>query len=125
VPLASWILGLMLGVFCLWLLFSWTTLGNRAEAFMLNILPGWFVAANLLLVPCLMALAAGPWRISLPWRLALAALMLGSIVIMEIAFRRFVLASCASVGVAVLEAYWIIPKWNARQRRVTSLERRC
>jgi len=117
-PLEFWVLGVMLGVFCLWLLFSWTTPGHRAEALMFSILPGWFVVTNLLLAPCFMALAAGPWRIRLPLRLTFAALTLGSIVITEITFGRFLLASFASVGILVLEAYWIIPKWNDRQRRV-------
>jgi len=114
---ATWIWGLLLGVFCLWLPFSWTALGNRAEESILNFLPGWFVVGNLLLAPCLMVFAAGPWRIAQPLRLMFAALTLGSIVIAEITFRRFVLASCASLGVLLLEAYWIIPSWNARQRR--------
>jgi hypothetical protein len=86
---------------------------------MSDALPAWFVLGSLLLAPGLMAFAAGPWRIPFPLRLVFAALMLIAIVIAEIAFKRFLLASYVLVSVLILEAFWIIPKLNARQRRVS------
>jgi len=75
-------------------------------------LPGWFVAVNLLLAPCIMALSAGGWRISLPLRLILGAIMFCSAVILEVSFRRFLPFSCGVLAILLVEAYWIIPKWN-------------
>ncbi len=107
---------LVFGLFCLWFLFSWTGPIHHAEVKMNAILPGWIVAANLVLLPCL-ALSAGEWRISLPLRLVLLALMLCSIVIVEVSFRRFLPASCGVLAILLVEAYWIVPKWNIGHRR--------
>jgi hypothetical protein len=74
------------------------------------------MVVNLALVPCLMALAAGRWSIPLPLRLALGAMMFCSAVIFEVSFRRFPVVSCVVLAILLLEAYWIIPKWNAKHR---------
>jgi hypothetical protein len=81
-------------------------------------LPGWVVVGNLVLAPCFMALAAGPVRIRPLGRLILAACMLTSILVLEIAFTRFVIASCVVLVIVVFEAYWLIPKWAAPRSRV-------
>jgi hypothetical protein len=109
--------GLAFGLFCLWFLFSLTQLGHHAEAAMGSILPAWFVAVNLLLLPCLMALAAGGWRIPLSLRVGFGVLMLCSIVIFQVSFRKFLLGSYGVLALILVEVYWIIPKWNARHRR--------
>jgi len=63
-----------------------------------------------------MALSAGGSRIPLALRLMLGATMLCSALILEISFRRFLMASCGVLAILLVEAYWIIPKWNARHR---------
>jgi hypothetical protein len=108
--------GLAFGLFCLWFLFSWTGPVHHAEAVINSILPGWFVAGNLLLAPCLMALSAGGGRVPLPLRLTLGAMMFCSAVILEVSFRRFFPVSCVVLAILLVEAYWIIPKWNVRHR---------
>jgi len=111
------VFALAFGLFCLWFLFSLTQLGHHVEAVMGNILPTWFVGANLVLLPCLMALVAGGWHIPLPLRLGFAVLMLFSIVIAQVSFRKFLVGSYVVLAIILVEAYWIIPKWNARHRR--------
>jgi hypothetical protein len=43
--------------------------------------------------------------------------MFCSIVISEVSFRRFVLGSSVVLAIILIEAYWIIPMWNAHHRR--------
>jgi hypothetical protein len=114
-----WALALVFGLFVCWLLvLSRTASGRQISAALCNILPGWLVAGNLVVAPCLMALAAGPLRMSLLVRLLLASLMLASILIAQITFTRFLIASCVVLVIMLLEAYWFIPKWTARPGRV-------
>ncbi len=114
--IAYGIFGLTFGLFCLWFVFSWTGLVHHAEAAIVDFLPGWFLTFNLLLGPCLLAVAAGMRRIPVALRFFLAALMLWSILIFEASFRRYLWASCIVLAVFLLEAYWIIPRWNTRRR---------
>jgi hypothetical protein len=107
--------GIAFGMFCLWFLFSWTEPIHRAESVIRSLLPGWFVVVNLLLAPLLMALSAGRWRIPFPLRLALGVMMLCSIVIFEVSFQKFPVASSTVLALLLLEAYWIIPKWNSNR----------
>ncbi len=110
---APWLVGLMLVLFCLWLVFTATTAGGRIEGSLRDLLPGWTIGCNLFLAPCLMALAAGPLRIPLSTRLGAGALMFGSLIILEVAFNRFRIASFVVLVVLVAEVYWVVPKWNA------------
>ncbi len=115
--LIAWrLFGLTFGLFCLWFLFSWTGPVRHAETAIINILPGWFVAGNLLLVPLLMAAASGGWRVPSSVRLVLGALMFWSILVFVICFKKYLLASCVVLVLLLLEAYWIIPKWNAGRK---------
>jgi hypothetical protein len=111
------VFALAFSLFCLWFLFSLTPLGHHVEAVMGSILPAWFVAANLVLLPCLMTLAAGGWRIPPSLRLGFGVLMLFSAVIFQVSFRKFLLGSFVVLAIILVEAYWIIPRWNARHRQ--------
>jgi uncharacterized membrane protein YidH (DUF202 family) len=116
--LALLVFGLAFVLFCLWLVFSSTQPGHRVEAVIDHLLPTWLVATNLILMPCLGALTAAASRIPVWLRFSFGALMFCSIVISEVSFRRFLLASCVVLAIILVEAYWIIPKWNAHHRRV-------
>lgn len=105
-------------LFFLWLLFSFTRAGHRVEVGVSAIVPRWLIFANVLILPCLTAVAAGPLRVRPGLRLVLAALALFSALILEVTFRRFPFQSCGVLAVFLLEVYWIIPKWDARHRRV-------
>ncbi|MGA2888423.1 MAG: hypothetical protein ABSE51_10255 [Terracidiphilus sp.] len=105
-------------LFCMWLVFSSTQPGHRAEAAINHLLPTWFVAINLLLLPCLGALTAGASRIPVSLRFGFGVLMFCSIVISEVSFRRFLLGSYVVLAIVLIEAYLIIPMWNAHHRRV-------
>jgi hypothetical protein len=114
-----WTLALVFGLFSSWLLvLSRTASGREISAAICNMVPGWLVAVNLVVAPCLMALAAGPLRTPLMLRLIFASLMLASILIAAVTFTRFLIGSCVILVIILLEAYWLIPKWTARQGRV-------
>ncbi len=115
--LAFMVFGLAFALFCLWFLFSMTPPGHRAEAAINHILPTRLVAINLFVLPCLAALTAGASRIPTSLRFGFGVLMFCSSVILEVSFGRILLGSCAVVAIVLVEAYWIIPKWNARHRR--------
>ena len=115
--LAYIVLGLAFLLFCVWFVFSLTQLGHRAEATINGLLPDWLVATNLVLLPGLMFLTAGTWRIRTLLRFGFGILMLCSTVILEVSFRRFLLGSCAVLAIVLVEVYWIIPKLNARHGR--------
>lgn len=105
--------GLAFLLWCLWLVFTSTQLGYRAEGAIDHLLPTWFVASNLLLLPCLGALLAGASHIPIWLRFGFGVLMFCSFVIFEASFGRMLLGSCAVLAIVLVEAYWIIPKWNA------------
>jgi hypothetical protein len=115
---APWIVGLMLGLFCMWLVFTSTRAGGRVEGNIRDSLPGWILVCNFFLAPCFMVSASGPLRIPVSVRLVAGALMFGSMIIVEIAFNRFRVASSVVVLVLVAEVYWVIPKWNASHKSV-------
>lgn len=108
--------GLAFVLFCLWLLFSLTQPGHRAEAAIDRLLPAWLVALNLFLLPCLAAVTAARSRIAVPLRFSFGVLMICSLVVSEVSFNRFLLGSCGVLAIILLEAYWIIPKWNEHHR---------
>ena len=105
---------MMLVLFLLWFGLSLSGLTQRAEIEISERLPAWMIWTNLIIGPCLWALAGGTYRLSPPIRLLFLALTFVSIVVLEICFRRYALPSCVALGVLVLEAYWIIPKWKSR-----------
>ena len=105
-------------LFCFWFLFSYTGAGHRAEVRMNAIMPRWLVVANFLVLPCVTAIAAGPLRVRPGLRLVLMTLALPSILILQVSFRKLPIDSCAVLAVLLLEVYWIVPRWNARRRRV-------
>ena len=109
--------GLVFVLFCLWLVFSSTQPGHRAEAAIDHLLPTWLVAVNLLLLPCLGALTAGASRIPASLRLGFGVLMFCSGVVLEVSFRRILWGACVVLAIVLIEAYWIIPMWNANHRR--------
>lgn len=112
-----WALGLILALFCAWFVFSLTAPGHHAEDFVRGLLPGWYVAVNLVLVPVLIAVAAAPWRLSFQLRLAVAACSFVSVVLAEIGFRLLLAGSCTMLVVLLIEVYWLIPHWQARHRQ--------
>jgi hypothetical protein len=67
--------GLAFVLFCVWLVFSSTQRGHRAEAAIDHLLPTWLVVVNLVLLPCLVALTAGASRIPISLRFSFGALM--------------------------------------------------
>jgi hypothetical protein len=107
-----------LAFFCLWLVFSYTELGHRAEVRINDVIPRWLIIANFLVLPCVTAIAAGPLRVRLDLLSVLLTLMLFSGLILEVTFRRYLLESCGVLAVFALEVYWVIPKWKARHRHV-------
>jgi hypothetical protein len=111
------VLCLTFGLFCLWLILSVMGLAYPYEVRIYGWLPQWLVVLNLLLGPCLMAATAGPWRIAWSTRVFCATLMLCSIFILEVSFKRYLIASCLVLTLLLIEAYWLIPKWNARNWR--------
>jgi uncharacterized membrane protein YidH (DUF202 family) len=113
--------GLAFVLFCVWLVFSSTQRGHRAEAAIDHLLPTWLVVVNLVLLPCLVALTAGASRIPISLRFSFGALMFCSGVILEASFRRIVLGSCVVLAIVLVEAYWIFPKWNALHRDANEL----
>jgi hypothetical protein len=113
--------GLAFGLFCVWFLFSLTQLGHHVEAAIGKTFPAQFVAVNLALLPCLIALTAGAWRIPLFLRFSFGLVMFCSIVMFEVSFRRFLLGSCGVLAIVLVEAYWVIPRSNARHRRNDAL----
>ena len=119
--LAFVVFGLAFVLFCLWLVFSSTQLGHRAENAVNQLLPTWLVAINLFLLPCLVALTAAAWRIQASLRFSFGVVMFCSGVILEASFRRILPGSCAALAIVLAEAYWIIPKWNAHHRRANEL----
>lgn len=114
------VFGLAFALFCGWFAFSWTEPIHHTETLLNGILPSWLVAVNLFLAPCLVAVVAGGTFIPLPIRLTLGAIMFFSVVILEVTFRRFLLASCGVLTIVLVEVYWIIPKWYAK--RSTNLQ---
>jgi hypothetical protein len=115
--------GLAFVLFCIWLVFSSTQSGHRTEAAINQLLPTWLVAINLLLSPCLVALTAGASRIPVSLRFGFGVLMFCSGVILEVSFRRILWCSCVVLAIVLIEAYWIIPKWNAHYRRANESRR--
>ena len=109
--------GLTFVSFCMWFVFSLTQPGHRAEAAINQLLPTWLVAINLLLLPCLAALTGGASRIPVSLRFGFGVLMFCSGVIFNVSFRRILLGSFGVFAIILIEAYWIIPMWNAHHRR--------
>lgn len=109
-------LGMTFFLFVLWLLLSWTGATSHLETAIRNVLPRWVVIFNLILAPCITAIAAGPLPIPSSVRLFAATLVLLCMLILEITFRLYVAASCVVLVMVLSEAYWIIPRWNARHR---------
>lgn len=104
--------------FLLLALSSFTGVARNMEA-VARYLPAWVAWTNLLLIPFLWAIAAGPSRISPPIRLSFFALAICSLLILEICFRRYVWPSTAALVLFLLEVYLIVPKWNSWRRRLS------
>jgi hypothetical protein len=100
----------MLVVFCLWLVLP----THKVEVEMAKHLPAWLAWTNLLVLPFLLAVAAGRSHISLPIRSLFLVLAICSLLILESCFRRYLWPSAAALALFVLEVYWIIPKWNSK-----------
>jgi hypothetical protein len=105
-------------LFCFWLVLSYTDAVYRAEVRINDVIPRWLIIANFLVLLCIAPIAAGPLRIRPDLRAVLLTLTLFSVMILVVTFRRYFLESCGVLAVSLLEAYWIIPKWDARHRRV-------
>lgn len=103
----------MLVVFCLWLALP----TRNVEVGMAKVLPQWVVWTNLLFLPFILAVAAGPSRISLPIRSVFIGFVFCSLLLLEVCFRRHFWPSAATLALFLLEVYWVIPKWNAKKER--------
>jgi hypothetical protein len=123
-PLFYNLILVMFVMFGLWFVLSVAGVTRNVESAIAAWLPAWSVLANLILIPFLTLIAVGSFEVSPCVRLAFVGLMLISVVIMEICFRRFVWLSTAVLGVLLVEAYWIIPRWrvmhNSGRRQRTS-----
>jgi hypothetical protein len=106
----------MLVIFCIWLALSCLGVTRYPEAAIANLAPGWLIWANLVALPCMVPLASGALRISLQLRAALLVLTFLSAIMLEICFRRYPWLSGISLLLMLLEAYWIIPRWNSQHR---------
>jgi hypothetical protein len=109
------VFGLAFGLFCFWLILSNTTFGLGVEAQIRNWLPDWIVVCNLFMGPVITLVAAGPWRIPLALRVVFGVFMFCSILLFEVSFRRYSLASGAVLALLLSEVYWVIPKWDAKR----------
>lgn len=107
----------MFSLIVLWLLVS-TTGTVRGELQRAGeFLPGWFVLANLVLAPLLLAMVGlRVPRITVVARLVLLVFGLISCSIASLAYKEHPFAFLAMLALIFLEAYWVIPKWNARDR---------
>jgi hypothetical protein len=105
---------LFLALLCLWLAFSFSSMGRNIAFELAKHVPGWAAWANLVLVLLLWALAAGPLRISLSMRVPFLAFALCSLVVFEICFSRYPWPSIVTLVLFLFEVYWLIPKWNLR-----------
>jgi hypothetical protein len=72
------------------------------------------IVCNFFIGPSLVFVVAGPWRISLSLRFFLGMLMLGSIVTLEVSFKRYSIPSCVVLAILLFEAFWLMPKLKAR-----------
>jgi hypothetical protein len=102
----------MLVLFCLWLALP----TRNVEVEIAKHLPTWVVWTNLLLLPFILAVAAGPSRIPLPIRSLFIGLTLGSLLLLEVCFRRYLWPSATALALFVFEVYWMIPRWNAKSK---------
>lgn len=104
------IFGMALVLFALWFVLSALNLIQGPEARLEQWLPGWLIAANLFLCPALALPTSGPWKIPVPLRYFLGILLLGSIIVLEVSFRRQAIASSVSLGILLLEVFWLVPR---------------
>lgn len=102
-------------LFCAWLALSIVGLTDKVEARLAYFMPVWLVWTNLLFAPFIWVIAAGPSRISIRVRFLLLTFSFISLLVLEITFRRYLLPSLAVLLILLLEAYWLIPKWNAKK----------
>lgn len=100
--------------FGLWFVLSIMGVTRNAEASTAARMPAWAVLLNLALLPFFAPVGAILFKTLPSLRLVSLALLLISIVILEICFRRFLWLSVAALAVLAVELYWIIPKWRIK-----------
>jgi hypothetical protein len=110
-----------IALFFLWLGLSGFGLEGKAINALGAFLPPWFLFANLLFAPLLLALTAGPLLQRGVLRLVLAVPMLCSLSLFVVT-RQHQLAGLAMLGFLYLEAFWIIPQWNKWSDRRSGLK---
>jgi len=114
-------LGAAFILFVFWLALSISGITRAFEKDIDRALPAWFVIFAVVLVPLLAGIVAGPWRVNSIIRYSAGVLMLFSIIILEVSFRRYLWLSCAALALLLIETYWILPKWNRGYRSGTSV----
>jgi hypothetical protein len=114
-------LGAAFVLFVFWIALSTLGITRDLEKDIDRALPGWFVILAVVLVPLLAGILAGPWRVISIIRYSAGVLILFSIIILEVCFRRYLWLSCAALALLLIEAYWILPKWNRSYRSVASV----
>ena len=103
-------LGILLGIFCVLTILSATGITTRAETAVSHRIPTWVVTGNLFLAPVLLLAATKRTMTGQSSRLLLVALLLISIALLEICFRRNLWGSAVALFVLLVEAYWVVPR---------------
>ncbi len=103
-------------VVVVWLVLSFTNQTTKFVELLGTFLPPWYATVNLLIAPVLPIFAAGPLRIPPALRLALMVLLLWSISALSLGHGVHPKAYYVSLILVLAEAFWLIPKWNARRR---------
>jgi len=84
-------------------------------------LPEWAFAVNIGLAPILAGLASSNIAIRAELRLLSFILLLVSISMFGLCYRRHPVITLIIGAFLYLEAFWIIPRWNARHRNSESV----
>lgn len=109
----------MVALLFVWLALSVSGGARWAVEQVRTVLPEWFPAVNLLLAPLLGGLVAAPLRLPRAFRLLLFVLLLCSFSAFFLSYQRYPIIASVVVVAMFLEAFVIIPRWNASQRKTS------
>ena len=112
-----WVPIAMGALFFVWLVLFATGVTTSAVEALRPFLPSWFPLLDLALVPVLAFLAAASLPIPPKVRVVCAAVALCAMSAMYLAYRVHPIAYIAILAVFLLEAFFIVPRWNTHRRR--------
>lgn len=103
------------GIFLAWLAVAATGASFKVVETIRGLLPSWFPAANLFLVPLLIAAAGFPRTPPLASLLLYGmALCFGSA--LYLSYLDHPVAALVAVAAVYIEAYWLLPRWRHKAR---------